>query len=78
MASKDRLGRPKQKDLKAYLLDLHWYHWRAAGVEIGLESAVEKSGRSLKPNQLLQLLEQRLDIPLVLEHQVRESLNLAC
>lgn len=78
VASKDRLGRPKQKDLKAYLLDLHWYHWRAAGVEIGLETAVEKSGRSLKPNQLLQLLEQRLDIPLMLEHQIRESLNLAC
>jgi hypothetical protein len=47
-------------------------------VEIGLDSWVENSGRSLKPNQMLQLLEQRLATPLLLVHQIRESLNLAC
>jgi radical SAM-linked protein len=76
--TKDRIGRLKQKDLQPYLLDLHWYHWQTNGVEIGLESRVENSGRSLKPNQLLQLLEQRLGVPLLLEHQIREALNLAC
>ena len=75
---KDRLGRLKEKDLKVYLLDLHWYQWKSTGVEIGLDSWVENSGRSLKPNQMLQLLEQRLATPLLLVHQIRESLNLAC
>jgi hypothetical protein len=74
----DQRGRMRPKDLRPYLLDLHWYEWQLGGVSIGLEARVEPNGRSLKPEQLRLLLEPLLQQPLRLLAMRREQLRLAC
>ncbi len=78
LAEVDKQGRRRRRDLRPYLLDLHWYQWQPSGVEIGLDTRVEPTGRSLKPDHCRQLLEERLGVPLRLEKLCREALNLAC
>jgi len=74
----DASGRAVQRDLRPLLQDLHWLGWRPDGVDLGLESAVQGNGRSLKPNQLRDLLADRLGCPVELSRQRRRALVLAC
>ena len=74
----DRQGRRRRRDLRPLLLDLHWYHWSPQLLEVGLETLVQANGRSLKPDQLRQLLSQRLHCELTQTQLRRVALNLAC
>jgi len=74
----DRQGRRRRRDLRPLLLDLHWHHWSPQLLEVGLETLVQANGRSLKPDQLRQLLSQRLHCELTQTQLRRVALNLAC
>ena len=74
----DRQGRRRRRDLRPLLLDLHWHHWSPQRLELGLETLVQANGRSLKPDQLRQLLAQRLGCELQQTQLRRVALNLAC
>lgn len=77
-SGEDATGRAVRLDLRPLLQDLHWLEWQPQGVVLGLESAVQGNGRSLKPNQLRDLLADRLGRPLELRRQRRRALVLAC
>ena len=74
----DRQGRRRRRDLRPLLLDLHWHHWSPQQLELGLETLVQANGRSLKPDQLRQLLSQRLGCELQQTQLRRVALKLAC
>ena len=74
----DRQGRRRRRDLRPLLLDLHWHHWSPQRLELGLETLVQANGRSLKPDQLRQLLAQRLGCELQQTQLRRVALKLAC
>ena len=74
----DRQGRRRRRDLRPLLLDLHWHHWSPQRLELGLETLVQANGRSLKPDQLRQLLSQRLGCELQQTQLRRVALKLAC
>ena len=74
----DRQGRRRRRDLRPLLLDLHWHHWSPQQLELGLETLVQANGRSLKPDQLRQLLAQRLGCELQQTQLRRVALKLAC
>ena len=74
----DRQGRRRRRDLRPLLLDLHWHHWSPHRLELGLETLVQANGRSLKPDQLRQLLSQRLGCELQQTQLRRVALKLAC
>ncbi|MEL0170629.1 MAG: TIGR03936 family radical SAM-associated protein [Synechococcus sp.] len=74
----DRQGRRRRRDLRPLLLDLHWHHWSPQQLELGLETLVQANGRSLKPDQLRQLLAQRLGFELQQTQLRRVALKLAC
>ena len=74
----DRQGRRRRRDLRPLLLDLHWHHWSPQRLELGLETLVQANGRSLKPDQLRQLLAQRLGCKLQQTQLRRVALKLAC
>ena len=74
----DRQGRRRSRDLRPLLLDLHWHHWSPQQLELGLETLVQANGRSLKPDQLRQLLAQRLGCELKQTQLRRVALKLAC
>ena len=74
----DRQGRRRRRDLRPLLLDLHWHHWSPHRLELGLETLVQANGRSLKPDQLRQLLAQRLGCELQQTQLRRVALKLAC
>ena len=74
----DRQGRRRRRDLRPLLLDLHWHHWSPQRLELGLETLVQANGRSLKPDQLRQLLAQRLGCDLQQTQLRRVALKLAC
>ena len=74
----DRQGRRRRRDLRPLLLDLHWHHWSPRQLELGLETLVQANGRSLKPDQLRQLLGQRLGCELQQTQLRRVALKLAC
>ena len=74
----DRQGRRRRRDLRPLLLDLHWHHWSPQQLELGLETLVQANGRSLKPDQLRQLLAQRLGCDLQQTQLRRVALKLAC
>ena len=74
----DRQGRRRRRDLRPLLLDLHWHHWSPQQLELGLETLVQANGRSLKPDQLRQLLGQRLGCELQQTQLRRVALKLAC
>ena len=78
LVEQDRQGRRRCRDLRPLLLDLHWHHWNSQGLEVGLETLVQANGRSLKPDQLRQLLSQRLDCELHQNQLRRVALKLAC
>jgi len=74
----DRQGRRRRRDLRPLLLDLHWHQWSPQRLELGLETLVQANGRSLKPDQLRQLLSQRLGCELQQTQLRRVALKLAC
>ena len=74
----DRQGRRRRRDLRPLLLDVHWHHWSPQRLELGLETLVQANGRSLKPDQLRQLLSQRLGCELQQTQLRRVALKLAC
>ena len=74
----DRQGRRRRRDLRPLLLDLHWHHWSPQRLELGLETLVQANGRSLKPDQLRQLLAQHLGCELQQTQLRRVALKLAC
>ena len=74
----DRQGRRRRRDLRPLLLDLHWHQWSPHRLELGLETLVQANGRSLKPDQLRQLLSQRLGCELQQTQLRRVALKLAC
>ena len=74
----DRQGRRRRRDLRPLLLDLHWHHWSPQRLELGLETLLQANGRSLKPDQLRQLLSQRLGCELQQTQLRRVALKLAC
>ena len=74
----DRQGRRRRRDLRPLLLDLHWHHWSPQQLELGLETLVQANGGSLKPDQLRQLLAQRLGCELQQTQLRRVALKLAC
>ena len=78
LEEQDRQGRRRCRDLRPLLLDLHWHYWSSQGLEVGLETLVQANGRSLKPDQLRQLLSQRLDCELHQNQLRRVALKLAC
>ena len=74
----DRQGRRRRRDLRPLLLDLHWHRWSPQLLELGLDTLVQANGRSLKPDQLRQLLAQRLGCKLQQTQLRRVALKLAC
>ena len=73
----DKKGRPRQRDCRPALRDLHLLQLEAGGrARLALEAAIDPAGRSLKPEQLRHWLEQRLAEPLRLGRQCRRSLHL--
>ena len=78
LVEENRQGRRRRRDLRPWLLDLHWHGSSGRGVVVGLESLVQANGRSFKPGQLRLLLEQRLGRSLELDQLCREALKLAC
>ena len=78
LVEENRQGRRRRRDLRPWLLDLHWHGVSGDGVVVGLESRVQANGRSFKPDQLRRLLEQRLSRSLELDQLRREALKLSC
>jgi radical SAM-linked protein len=66
----DKKGRPRSRECRGALLGLRWSSGLApadvpAGpVVLALEAAVDPAGRSLRPEQLVHWLSQRLGVPL--------------
>ena len=80
----DKKGRPRQRDCRPSLLDVHLTGAAACvppatalgSAELVLEAAVDEAGRSLRPSQLAHWLEERLLQPLQLGSQCRSCLVL--
>ncbi|MEB3354478.1 MAG: TIGR03936 family radical SAM-associated protein, partial [Cyanobacteriota bacterium] len=80
----DKKGRPRQRDCRPSLLDVHLTGPAACvppatalgSAELVLEAAVDEAGRSLRPSQLAHWLEERLLQPLQLGWQCRSCLVL--
>jgi len=81
---RDKKGRPRQRDCRPYLLDLHLApldgQSRAGqGQVLDLEAAVDPQGRSLRPEHLRHWLSASLGQPLALGPVQRRCLRLdAC
>ena len=82
----DKKGRPRQRDCRPYLRDLRIKAAApldgmagAGTVEMVLEAMIDPQGRSLRPEQLVSWLAERLPCPLRLGSVRREQLRLrAC
>jgi radical SAM-linked protein len=78
---RDKKGRPRERDCRPYLLDLHP---EAPGFDppegraqrLDLQARVDPQGRSLRPDQVLHWLSRALGQPLVLGAMQRLSLEL--
>ena len=78
LEEENRQGRRRRRDLRPWLLDLHWYGGNSTTALVGLESRVQANGRSFKPDQLRQLLEPLTGRMLQLDQLSREALKLSC
>ena len=79
----DKKGRPRRRDLRGLLRELHLLHWTVASpgsggcsVELELLAAIDPQGRSLKPAQLQLWLSHQLGSKLSLSRVRRVELTL--